>query len=138
MTIFIIEAHTYLSSRALVVQRAERNGRQQDGDVEEDGCGGVLQQRSVSVQNTWRENPHSNKHLSLSNRETSLSFSKSEVKQRLAICEVRRVQRQLAAQVFINATTCSEEIFYLGTKGKKYADNVLWIHKHRAHKIMSA
>lgn len=47
--------HTYLSSCALIIQRAKRNCWQQDSNVEEDGRGGVLQQRSVRAQNTWRE-----------------------------------------------------------------------------------
>ena len=34
---------TYFPSGALVVERAEGDGRQQNGDVEEDGRGGVLQ-----------------------------------------------------------------------------------------------
>lgn len=44
---------TYFSSRALVIQRAEGDVGQQDGDVEEDGGGGVLQQTAVLPRYTW-------------------------------------------------------------------------------------
>lgn len=38
---------TYLSSCAFVVQRAKGDSRQQNGDVEENSRGGVLQQTAV-------------------------------------------------------------------------------------------
>ncbi len=38
---------TDLSSCAFVIQRAEGNGRQQNGNVEENSCGRVFQQTAV-------------------------------------------------------------------------------------------
>lgn len=38
---------TDLAARALIVERAESDGRQQDGDVQEDGRGHVFQQGLV-------------------------------------------------------------------------------------------
>lgn len=45
-------ARTYLAARALVVEGAERDGGEEDGDVEEDGRGHVLQQRFVTADDT--------------------------------------------------------------------------------------
>lgn len=70
---------TYLSSCAFIIQRAKCNSRQKDSDVEEDGRGGVLEERPVSAQNTWGK-PNRKKHLSPSSWENSVIFSISEVK----------------------------------------------------------
>lgn len=48
-------ARTYLAARALVVEGAESDGGEQDGDVEEDGCGHVLQQGFITANYTWGE-----------------------------------------------------------------------------------
>lgn len=120
---------TYLSSRALVIQRAKRNGWQQDSDVEEDGRGGVFQQRSVRAQNTWIETTQQQTPQPEQQRVllflVKVKSSTALGKMRLAICEVGQVQWKPAAQVFINTTTCSEEIFYLGIKGDLEEKNML-------------
>ena len=43
---------TNLATRALVVEGAKSDGREEDGDVEEDGGGHVLQQGLVAAHNT--------------------------------------------------------------------------------------
>lgn len=54
---------TDLSARALVVERAERNGGQQDGDVQEDGRGHVLQQGLVVTHDACRgRQAHTDSH----------------------------------------------------------------------------
>lgn len=42
---------TNLAASTLVIERAKGDGGQQDGDVKEDGCGQVLQQRLVATNN---------------------------------------------------------------------------------------
>lgn len=48
-------ACTYLATCALVIEGAESDGREEDGDVEEDGCGHVLQQGFITANYTWGE-----------------------------------------------------------------------------------
>lgn len=45
-------SRTYLATCALVVEGAERDGGQEDGDVEEDGRGHVLQQGFITANDT--------------------------------------------------------------------------------------
>lgn len=42
-------SRTDLATRALVVEGAEGDGGEEDGDVEEDGCGHVLEQGLVAA-----------------------------------------------------------------------------------------
>lgn len=44
---------TDLPTRALVVEGTEGDGGEEDGDVEEDGCGHVLQQGLITANDTW-------------------------------------------------------------------------------------
>lgn len=46
-------ALTDLATRALVIQGAEGDGGEEDGDVEEDGRGHVLQQGFITADDTW-------------------------------------------------------------------------------------
>lgn len=41
-------SHTYFSSCAFIIQGTKGDGRQQNCDVEENGSGGVLQERAVT------------------------------------------------------------------------------------------
>lgn len=45
-------ALTDLAARALVVEGTESDGGEEDGDVEEDGCGHVLQQGFITANDT--------------------------------------------------------------------------------------
>lgn len=47
-----VRARTYLATRALVVERSERDGGEEDGDVEEDGRGHVLEQGFITADDT--------------------------------------------------------------------------------------
>lgn len=46
---------TYLSPCAFVIQRAKGNSRQQNGNVEENGGGGVLQETTILTRYTLME-----------------------------------------------------------------------------------
>lgn len=41
--------HTYLATCAFVIEGAESDGGEEDGNVEEDGCGHVLQQGFITA-----------------------------------------------------------------------------------------
>lgn len=45
-------AYTYLATCALVIEGAKSDGGQEDGNVEEDGCGHVLQQGFITANYT--------------------------------------------------------------------------------------
>lgn len=47
--------HTYLATCAFVIEGAESDGGEEDGNVEEDGCGHVLQQGFITANYTWGE-----------------------------------------------------------------------------------
>lgn len=49
---FRVCALTDLSTRALIIEGAESDGRKEDGNVEEDGCGHVLQQGFITANDT--------------------------------------------------------------------------------------
>lgn len=47
-----VRDHTYLTTCALVIEGAESDGREEDGNVKEDGCGHVLQQGFITANYT--------------------------------------------------------------------------------------
>lgn len=55
-------AHTYFTTCTLIIEGAESDGGKEDGDVQEDGCGHVLQQGFITANNTWGE--YKQKHMS--------------------------------------------------------------------------
>lgn len=51
----VFDIRTYLATSAFVIEGAESDGGEEDGDVEEDGCGHVLQQGFITADDTWGE-----------------------------------------------------------------------------------
>lgn len=131
---------TDLSSRAFVVQRPEGDGGQQNGDVEEDSGGGVLQQTAVlpgyTLMDYSKRSYNSSRRSSQSKtfKEDTLGFLLAGTnrlnilykKSMNTVCEVGGVEGESAAEVVVNSFTSFQEIFALRRRRRRKSVADTW------------
>lgn len=131
---------TDLSSRAFVIQWPEGDGGQQNGDVEEDSGGGVLQQTAVlpgyTLMDYSKRSYNSSRKSSQSEtfKEDTLGFLLAETnrlnilykKSMNTVCEVRGVEGESAAEVVVNSFTSFQEIFALRRRRRRKSVADTW------------
>lgn len=106
-------AHTDLATCALVVEGSKSDGGEEDGNVEEDGCGHVLQQGFITANNTWGETNTSHSQLVMERRRLdTLIFKPTKNINRVHhsarrqygtfVCLFKRFKKGLLSILFLN------------------------------------